>query len=1030
MAGIIKRTAGGVVLLFALLFSTAYLLVSYNLSSALTPPVAPKGTGSILDFVDEEYGGAPAAARRREPSGPLLAASTLSRPWARWWWPGADVETASVLTQLDELKSAGFGGVEIQPFSLGLKQLEGPATVARVLEFDTPRYYETLDALMEHAEDIGMQVYLNHLSGWPAGGPHVPLEASMHEYLFAEERVTGGKRLRVELPAPEPGLNAYAMALFEKVQGFDGYNFARDQEELVSVLAARPVSGERSWNPLDGTDTVVLDPESVVVLDDRVADGVIRWDAPAGEWLIVATYLIPSAEPPVLVASPRSGYVIDHLDPEMLVAHYNYAFGKRTGLDKHFGKAFQGFFNDSLEYKLDVMASDDMLAEFESRKGYDLRPFLPLLAIDGGDNFYLRDAAQFRTNPRYGYRGIDDRVRHDFLTARSEMIIERFVEASADWAERRGLKSRAQSYGFDLDVIRALGANQIPETEQLYAGGSEMFLKMASSGADLYRRDLVSSESFVWKARDYALGPKHLKAAADLLLHSGINQIIYHGVTYRTHAQSNHAEYERRFGEIGWYPWSQPDFGMSFSTNAGPVSPLWDVIPELNEYITRAQSLLRRGEADVDAYIYYPFMGIPTSYGFSGIAATEFLVNGYLPDEGPETVGSDMLSLPFFTAAEDNHDERILWLERLQPVVKTFNERGVTWRFINDHAITSRLLTEKSGRLGGSLPTIVLFDTPSLPVDTARVLASINGVGHQVQFLGETPTTVPGYLDYERREGELRSLMDALMQTRHSTSAGGLTERIEGTLRFQSGSSLRRHSRSLAGGVQIHFLANQGIDAVSNRIRFTDLDAGMPVHWFDPMTGAHWPARSGASGDFAIELAPLQSLVLLVGDTGALPAPAPVWSASRSAAWQAIDPAAWTLSVGGIEVDVENALGDFRDDEALRWADEVLYVARIDVSDVNADERFVLDLGDVDGVAALTVNGIAVPTPGFAPFIADLSDALRPGANTIAVRIRPPLRNSLVKQAIDGSEHFKQHLRHRAELAKGGLKGPVRLGRL
>ena len=60
---------------------------------------------------------------------------------------------------------------------------------------------------------------------------------------------------------------------------------------------------------------------------------------------------------------------------------------------------------------------------------------------------------------------------------------------------------RAQSYGVDLDVMRAAGATPLPEAEQLYAGGSEMFLKMVSSGAMLYGRSHVSAESMVWLGR-------------------------------------------------------------------------------------------------------------------------------------------------------------------------------------------------------------------------------------------------------------------------------------------------------------------------------------------------------------------------------------------------------------------------------------------------------------------------------------------------------------------------------------------------
>ena len=38
-----------------------------------------------------------------------------TKPWARWWWPGSAVDKQSLTHQLESLKEAGIGGVEITP---------------------------------------------------------------------------------------------------------------------------------------------------------------------------------------------------------------------------------------------------------------------------------------------------------------------------------------------------------------------------------------------------------------------------------------------------------------------------------------------------------------------------------------------------------------------------------------------------------------------------------------------------------------------------------------------------------------------------------------------------------------------------------------------------------------------------------------------------------------------------------------------------------------------------------------------------
>ena len=170
-------------------------------------------------------------------------------------------------------------------------------------------------------------------------------------------------------------------------------------------------------------------------------------------------------------------------------------------------------------------------------------------------------------------------------------MIERFVETSATWAAARGLVSRGQSYGMDLDVLRALGANTIPETEQLWAGGSDLGLKMASSAAALYGRPLVSAESFVWRERDWTTTARKLKAATDKLLLAGVNHIVYHGTPYPWTGDT-----AKPFGEEDWSPFSGPQNQGHFSSIVGPGNTaLWPDVPEVNRYIARSQNLLRQG---------------------------------------------------------------------------------------------------------------------------------------------------------------------------------------------------------------------------------------------------------------------------------------------------------------------------------------------------------------------------------------------------------------------------------------------------
>jgi len=133
----------------------------------------------------------------------------------------------------------------------------------------------------------GWQVDLTHLSGWPAGGPQVNLEDSIGSIVYGETRVTGGKNLSIEVPKPRPGASDYIFAAFEFFVR-DFINFPADHARLLSVVATKAISGDHASNPFNLGDTVTLDPGSTRVLTSSVDNGVLNWDAPPGDWLIIA----------------------------------------------------------------------------------------------------------------------------------------------------------------------------------------------------------------------------------------------------------------------------------------------------------------------------------------------------------------------------------------------------------------------------------------------------------------------------------------------------------------------------------------------------------------------------------------------------------------------------------------------------------------------------------------------------------------------------------------------------------------------
>jgi len=103
----------------------------------------------------------------------------------------------------------------------------------------------------------------------------------------------------------------------------------------------------------------------------------------------------------------------------------------------------------------------------------------------------------------------------------SDLWIDNFFAPLGDWLHKRGLKARVQAHGAPVDLLKAYGLADIPETEQLFADGRTEFLKAASSAAHVYGRELVSAESFVHFGLAYKSTPESLERDVNRLVRTG-----------------------------------------------------------------------------------------------------------------------------------------------------------------------------------------------------------------------------------------------------------------------------------------------------------------------------------------------------------------------------------------------------------------------------------------------------------------------------------------------------------------------------
>jgi hypothetical protein len=950
-----------------------------------------------------------------------------ARPWVRWWWPGTDVDDGELRREVGVLAGAFFGGAEIQAMGAALPKDVPAEALARRRTAHTPAFFAHVVAALEEAQARGLAIDLTLGSGWPPGGTHVAAGESMQTLLFAERRVEGPGPTTLELSVPDKP-PFYTVAEASGSLGEAMSRWMPEHARLVAVLAARVAGGERTEDLFDLDDQVLLDASSVLVLTDRVAaDGKLEWDAPEGTWQVVAAFSQPDGMFPLFNAEPEPGYVVDHFDAAKVAATVERFAGAGTGLEPHYGKALRGFFVDSLELKVERFFAADFLAEFAGRRGYDAVPWLPAVFLPGADN-NLFDGLGIATAAPFGFDARDGRLQHDWQATASELFLERFQDTVRTWAEARGMGLRMQGYGANVDVLRAAGGATIPEAEQLYAGGSDLFLKAVSSGAHLYGRNVVAAESIVWMLRDHLTTPTVIVAAVNKLLAAGINHVVYHGFPYRRMEGA---------GEPGWHPFSSPWGGTStYSSHVSETSPFWQDMEAVNRYVARCQVAMRAGAPEADVLVYYPFLGFPASLvRAEGIDEPLFL--GRM-DGDDAAATSPLLELVAGFFGPPDPGGHTGWLVRAARHLEELHGQGWSWDFVNEHSLLGASVA--NGRIAirdRSYGAVVLYDTPEMSPALAERLADLATAGAAIALVGDAPKRQPGHADMDAGDARVRDAMGEVLMGRRTrvdpTSATAWSLLLEGAgaepgIATGAASPWLRHARRrMEGGGQVLFLANAGREDLRAMVSVTG--GCQAAQWLDPWTGEVRRVRTDAGDVLSLRL-PAYGSALLACGVRAGPATVDDPPEREVEATVAVGP--WTLDVtaddvpgGTVHLSLDT-LADWRGIEALRHSGGPgVYRAKVTLPAVGAGGRVVLALGRVDGVAEVRLNGGPAERLIAPPFEADVTAEAVAGDNDVEVTLVPPPRNRYVGKGLGGDPQYAQFTGSPEVLAHAGLIGPV-----
>ena len=849
-----------------------------------------------------------------------------SRILMRWWWFGPAATRPEITRELEQMKSAGIGGVEIA--NLYPLALDDPKTGFHSTPYLSPEHLDALRWANDEAHRLGLRIDLTLCSGWPYGGPHIPVTQA------------AGK-LRVETLAVPPGDTEVQEPYID------------NGEELISAFV---VSGSA--------------PPKAFAAESASAQPV---DPPVAGWYTFAPDSQPrtllvfiSSRTGMMVKRPSvgaEGFVLDHYDRAALETHLH-AVGEPllSALGDHPPYAI---FSDSLE----VYASDwtpALLAEFQKRRGYDLRPHLPALMMNAGP-----DTAA---------------IRHDWGKTLTELANENYLEPLRSWAQAHHTLLRSQTYGFPPVTISSNRYADLPEGE-----GKATFMmwrefsdtRWAASAGHLFHRPVISSETWTWlDSPAFRATPLDMKAEADLHFLQGINQLVGHGWPYSPPTA----------GEPGWRMYAAAAFNAH--------NPWFFAMHDLTAYLQRVSFALRQGQPANDVALLLP----------NDDAWSNFFVR-------PEKRRSPTSAASFDESGSNVTIDESMGYYLDKSVIGQILDAGFNLDFIDADAIDD---------VGIPYRVLVLPNVNRLPAVTYQKILEFARKGGIVIATKRTPATAPGLMHADGDSAQLKQLSEELFHSGiamaqfvdDETELGAALKRLASPdmVLTPPAPQVGFIHRKLANG-DLYFVANTSNAPTHTTAAFRD--AAQHAEIWDAFTSGVMGLPDPRRVD--LDLAPYESKLIFFSDAAEPGAPEPK---QREKVLEDLSQP-WRVSFDetGISENMDR-LASWTDDAKTKYFSGVATYQKSFVlaADLAPQARILLDFGKATPVplpsppgennmrayldapireaAEILVNGQNAGVLWHPPYRLDVTRFVHPGSNELRIRVGNTAVNELAGRAL------------------------------
>ncbi len=699
--------------------------------------------------------------------------------------------------------------------------------------------------------------------------------------------------------------------------------------------------------PTPATATPVTE---VVDLTDKVKEGVLNWNVPAGKWRIYRFGASLTGKQNHPAPPEATGLEVDKLDPDAWNRYFHtYLDMYKDAANGLLGaRGVQYLMIDSYEAE-QMTWTPKMEQAFQSARGYALRPWLPALAGEIVESSQATEGFLFDWRETIG----------ELFAANYDRVNGILAEYGMKGRYTESHESARTFVGDGMDPKRTA---TVPMAAIWTVGAQESVayqadIRESASAAHLYGQNLVAGESFTTNGMlggAYSWYPGDLKEVADVALMSGLNRFFIH--------ESAHQPSDDLRPGLGLLI-----FGQWFNRHEtwAEYAKYW------MDYLARSCYYLQAGHNVADILWYY---GEDTNIAEAYARA--------LPDV-PDSYAYDFCSPHALLNVPAVHNYKVIALGEHTKVMSPEVLRKL-YQLVSEGVF---LIGQEPEKMAGQVGDAAEFERLKAGIwHTARPNVFTGSVADGLQRSGVAPdfqSSVPGIRFVHRRDGDRN----------------------------------------------IYWVRNFSGKEVDTDIVLRDAQGTLSV--LNPVNGK--PVY-GALRNEKLHLGADDAL-FIVADPSAEPVAEP--QPLKPAGEVALN-SPWSVSFDGLDAPVGtrkwkklSSLTESDETQVKYFSGTTTYSNSFNLSKKNLPAALSIDLGEVGQMADVYVNGEHVDFLWKAPYKACYEGKLKPGKNTIEVKVVNVWVNRLIGDAQPGAQKHSYcpvpFYNADSPLLPAGLMGPVKL---